>query len=92
MRLRWTAAATRDLERIADYLLGKTPQHAARLIRSLYDAACELRTFPNRGRPGKKPGTRELVIPALPYVVVYQVSGDFLYIVRILHGAQQWPV
>jgi plasmid stabilization system protein ParE len=46
---------------------------------------------PNRGRPGKKQGTRELVIPSLPYIVAYQVSEDTVYIARILHAAQQWP-
>ena len=48
-------------------------------------------TFPNRGRLGKKDGTRELVLSPLPYIVVYTVHGDLINIVRILHGAQQWP-
>ena len=91
MRLRWTATAVRDLERITDYLFDETPQHAPRLVRSLYKSATALITFPNRGRPGKKHGTRELVIPSLPYIVVYQVSEDTVYIARILHAAQQWP-
>ena len=50
-----------------------------------------LLTFPNRGRPGKREGTRELVLAPLPYVVVYTVQGDVVLVVRILHGAQQWP-
>lgn len=91
MRLRWTASAVRDLERITDYLFDETPQHAPRLVRSLYKSATALKTFPNRGRPGKKQGTRELVIPSLPYIVVYHVSEDTVYITRILHAAQQWP-
>ncbi len=91
MRLRWTAGAVRDLENIADYLFDKTPQHAPRLVRSIYEAAAALITFPNRGREGKNTGTRELMMPSLPYAVVYQVSEEFVYIVRILHGAQQWP-
>jgi plasmid stabilization system protein ParE len=48
-------------------------------------------TFPNRGRPGKKEGTRELVMSPLPYIVIYTVRGNEVYVVRILHGAQQWP-
>ena len=36
-------------------------------------------------------GTRELVMSPLPYIVVYTVRGDAVYVVRILHGAQQWP-
>ena len=91
MRLRWTAGALRDLENIVDHLFDKTPQHAPRLVRSIYEAVAGLRTFPNRRRAGKKAGTREFVMTSLPYVVVYQVSGDLVHVVRILHGAQQWP-
>jgi addiction module RelE/StbE family toxin len=91
MLVRWTAGAADDLERITDYLFHETPQHAARIVRSLYNAISALKSFPNRGRPGKKPGTRELVVRPLPYVVVYQVSEDVVYVARILHGAQKWP-
>jgi plasmid stabilization system protein ParE len=27
----------------------------------------------------------------LPYLVVYTVRDDVVFVVRILHGAQQWP-
>lgn len=91
MQVRWTASAAADLEGISNYLFENTPQHAARLSRELYQAIAALNTFPNRGRPGKKPGTRELIIPSLPYIVVYEVGKDCVYVVRILHGAQQWP-
>lgn len=91
MRVLWTAAAADDLEDIADYLFDKTPVHAGRLVRSLYQSVAGLKNFPNRGRPGKKAGTRELVVRSLPYVVVYQVKGDAVYVARILHGAQKWP-
>ena len=91
MLVRWTTGAAEDLARITDYLFDETPQHAARIIRSLYSAISALRSFPNRGRPGKKPETRELVVRSLPYIVVYQISGDIVYVARILHGAQKWP-
>jgi len=91
MQVRWTTAAASDLENIADYLFEKTPQNAARLIREICDAVFALRIYPNRGRPGKKSGTRELVLPSLPYIVVYQVASDVLHVTRILHGAQDWP-
>jgi len=91
MQVRWTTAAESAPENIADYLFEKTPENAARLIREICGAVFALRIYPNRGRPGKKSGTRELVLPALPYVVVYKVVGDVLHIARILHGAQLWP-
>ena len=91
MQLRWTREAATDLERISDYLFQHVPERAAELVRVVYDAPAVLLEFPNRGRPGKKAGTRELVISALPYLVVYTVRGDVVFVVRILHGAQQWP-
>jgi toxin ParE1/3/4 len=91
MQLRWTEEATTDLERIADYLFVHAPDRAARLLRALYEAPATLLPFPNRGRPGKKEGTRELVMSPLRYIVVYTVRGDVIFVVRILHGAQQWP-
>ena len=91
MRVRWTSAAAEDLENIANYLFEKTPENAPRLIREIYGAPSALKSFPKRGRVGKKEGTRELVMPSLPYVIVYQVRGDTVHIVRILHTSQDWP-
>ncbi len=60
-------------------------------MRGIYNAPAALLTFPYRGRAGKKEGTRELVLSSLPYIVVYQITGEVIHIVRILHGAQKWP-
>jgi addiction module RelE/StbE family toxin len=91
MQLRWTEEAANDLERIADYLLLHAPDRAEELLHRVYDAPAALLNFPNRGRPGRREGTRELVLAPLPYVVVYTVRDDVVFVVRILHGAQQWP-
>lgn len=91
MQLRWSEEAADDLERIANYLFEKTPQHAPELVRTVYNAPHALLTSPHRGRPGKKEGTRELVLSPLPYIVVYRIAGDAIHLVRILHGAQKWP-
>jgi toxin ParE1/3/4 len=91
MELRWTREAAADLERIADYLFAHTPERAEHLVRALYEAPAMLLTFPNRGRPGKRANTRELVMWRLPFIVVYTVRGDIVYVVRSLHEAQQWP-
>ena len=91
MELRWTEEAAADLERIADYLFERTPAHASELVLAIYDGSTALQSFPYRGRPGKKGGTRELVLSPLPYLVVYRIIGDRIQILRILHGAQRWP-
>jgi addiction module RelE/StbE family toxin len=91
MRVRWSDEAASDIQKIAVYLRGKTPLHASRLVQTILLAVARLPDFPGRGRPGKKLGTRELVLAPLPYIVVYTVIEDVIYLVRILHGAQKWP-
>jgi toxin ParE1/3/4 len=91
MELRWTEEAADDLEQIADYLFERTPGRAADLVRQIYNAPAALLKFPYRGRPGKKEGTRDLVLSTLPYIVVYRLIRDSVQVVRILHGAQKWP-
>jgi addiction module RelE/StbE family toxin len=91
MQLRWTEDAAADLERIADYLFEKTPVHALRIVLQLYESPQILIQFPYCGRMGRKPGTRELVLPSLPYVLIYSVSEDAIHVTRILHGAQKYP-
>ncbi len=91
MQLRWSEEAADDLERITNYLFEHTPPHARELLRAIYHAPAALLQFPYRGRPGRKEGTRELVLSPLPYIVVYRISNDAIHILRILHGAQKWP-
>ena len=92
MRIRWTEPAFQDLIRIGNYL----EEHASsivaeRVTTTIYEMVDSLAEFPRRGRPGRKAGTRELVILRLPYVAIYRTHQDTLDILRILHGAQQWP-
>jgi addiction module RelE/StbE family toxin len=88
MRLRWTPAAADDLESIADYLAQHLPSFQQSTIREIYQAILALRSTPYRGRAGREEGTRELVLPRLPYIVVYRVKETDVEILHIFHGAQ----
>lgn len=90
MRVRWTTDAADDLERICDYIVESRPESARRVAQSIVQSIASLDTFPNRGRPGRVEGTRELVFVSLPFLAVYEVH-DEVQVLRILHGAQQWP-
>jgi toxin ParE1/3/4 len=90
MRLRWTLAAANDLESIADYLHDQHPQFAQPTVRRLYAEIRELSRFPSRGRPGREPGTRELILTGLPYIVVFRTGEKLVEILRIHHGSQNW--
>ena len=91
MRLRWSADAVNDLERIKQYIREDNPEAAYHVVRTIYKGCTALKKFPNRGRVGREPQSRELVFTTLPYIVVYRVKGDFIEISRIWHGAQDRP-
>jgi toxin ParE1/3/4 len=92
MRIEWSAPAVSDLKAISEYVeQAANLETANRITRSIYDAVQSLRVMPNRGRDGRVKGTRELLIPRLPYFVVYQVLGERVLILSIVHGARRWP-
>ena len=88
MRIRWTPAAAADLEAISNYLKDRHPDYWQPTVIKLYDGIRSLKELPNRGRPGREEGTRELLFPPLPYVVVYRVKDSSVEVLRIFHGAR----
>jgi toxin ParE1/3/4 len=90
MHVRWTLAAVNDLENISNYLHDQHPQVAQPTVRRLYAAICELSRFPSRGRPGREPDTRELILSGPPYVTVFRTRDQVVEILRIYHGSQNW--
>jgi toxin ParE1/3/4 len=90
MKVVLSPQARADLREIFLYI-AEDNSHAARLILTRKERVAELANNPHIGRPGRVPGTRELVISKTPYLVPYQVSGDTLQILRVYHGSRQWP-
>ena len=93
MRVRWTTDAADDLERICDYIALSRPDSARRVAQSVVERISELQSFPRIGRPGRVARTREITFPPLPYLAIYEILDhqDEVRVLRILHGAQQWP-
>jgi len=91
MRLRWLNLALDDLDEIAEYISRDNPDAARRVVKRLWKAAQDLTGQPEMGRPGRVYGTRELVVVNTPFVVPYRVVGSEIQILRVLHGARNWP-
>jgi len=80
-------------------MAANNPAAAASVGRVILNNVEQLEDFPFRGKPGRSPGTRELVISRLPYLIVYSVepaapdrtAPPALVILRVLHGAMFWP-
>jgi toxin ParE1/3/4 len=91
MRLEWSIFAQTDRDAIFDYIEEDSPQAAIAVDNRIQVQVESLARFPESGRPGRVEGTRELVIHHTPYIAAYRIAGDAVRILRVLHGAQQWP-
>lgn len=93
MRLVWTEAALDDLAGILVYYLEKAgPTTAARVETRIFSQIEALRAFPESIRHSERiPGTRELVIQRLPYVVFIQALPDLIRVLNIVHSARRFP-
>jgi toxin ParE1/3/4 len=91
MKIVWSRRAIRNLEALRDYIEQSSEQNAAAVAKRILHAVDLLENHPAIGRPGRVMGTRELVIPDTPYIVVYRVKRDRLELIAVLHGHQRWP-
>jgi toxin ParE1/3/4 len=91
MRLEWSRLAQADREAIFDYIEADSPQAAILVDDRIRIQVGSLERFPESGRPGRVDATRELVIDRTPYIAAYRIVGHTVRILRVLHGAQQWP-
>ena len=91
MALKWTRAASRDLESVERYISQDNPETAIDTVVEIIRRVEMLAEHPGMGRPGRVAGTRELVLGGLPYVVPYIHQADTIVILRVLHGAMKWP-
>ena len=92
MEIRWSLPAAEDLERICERIESDNPEAARRVAQTIYEGCSQLRTFPHLGRASSRiAGRRELRFSLLPYVAVYRLLENGIEILRIFHGAQNWP-
>jgi toxin ParE1/3/4 len=86
----WTTSAKRELREIASYIWSDNPAAARRVRNRIEATAAYLKSQPFAGRSGAIPGTRE-AIPHPSYRIVYQVTGETVFILSVMHTSRQWP-
>jgi toxin ParE1/3/4 len=91
MKIIWSRRALRHLIALRDYIAEDSPNSAGVVARRILNHVDLLATQPQMGRPGRIVGTRELVIPGVPYIVPYRVRGERLELIAVFHGRQKWP-
>ena len=88
----WSPEGINDLASLRAYIAEDDPAAAQRVVLHIIRSIEQLLSGnPNMGRPGRVPGTRELVIARTPYIVPYRIRDKRIQILRIYHGARRWP-
>lgn len=91
MRVKWLRTALANLNAEAEYIARDNPAAATRVVKSILAAVERLAEYPAMGRPGRVPGTRELIVSRTPYIIPYRVRGDVVELLRVFHAARKWP-
>ncbi len=91
MRVRWLRTALRNLDEEATYIAADDAAAARLVVDRVLTAVARLAEQPGLGRPGRVPGTRELVVRNTRYIVPYRVRGEEVQILRVFHPSRRPP-
>lgn len=91
MRLRWLRTALRNLDEEAAHIAADDRAAARLVVARVLEAVTQLADQPGLGRPGRVPGTRELIVARTRYVVPYRVKRDAVEILRVFHTSRRLP-
>ena len=92
MNILWSPEAIEDLNSLRAYIAQDNPPAARGVVLHIMHSIEQLLpNNPQMGRPGRVPGTRELVIPKTPFIVPYRLQRNVIQILRVYHGARRWP-
>jgi plasmid stabilization system protein ParE len=90
MKVVWTDAAAQDLTEIVDYIADDSPEAARRVAEHIFSSVAGLSTTPYIGRKRTADDSPELIFLPWPYLALYGVIGDKVYIEAIRHTSQDW--
>lgn len=86
MNIVWTARALERLEAIRDHVALDNPAAAQRLARRIVERADLLVVEPRMGHAGREAGTLEHVVTGTAYILVYEIAGDTVNVLSVVHG------
>jgi len=90
MNLVWTRSARQDRRKVYEFIEKDSIRAACKMDSVFVEKAAILTRFPEIGRPGRVPGTRELLAHR-HYFLIYRIRGTTVQILRLLHTSRQWP-
>lgn len=93
LRLEWLPKANTTRFAQLDYIAQHNAKAAISMDEQIEKQTEQLLHYPEMGRPGRKKGTRELVIAGTPFIAIYRVKprAGRIELLCVLHGARQYP-
>lgn len=91
MRIKWLRSALLDLDEIEAYIAEDRSVVAVDVVVKIIKTVALLEEQQGIGRAGRVPGTKELIVPGLPYIVPYRVKDEVVQVLRVYHTSRKWP-
>jgi addiction module RelE/StbE family toxin len=91
MQVKWLRNAAKNLNDATEYIADDNPKVAREFFIHTIESVNKLAQYPELGRAGRVPGTRELVILGYPYIVPYRIKDGNVEILRVFHTSRMWP-
>lgn len=89
MTIHWTREALGDLRNIVKYIDVRNPQAALRVKQKIMITSRQLKEFPQSGMAVHRPGMRRLVVSGLPYILIYHVVSNAIYISAVIDARME---
>jgi plasmid stabilization system protein ParE len=87
----WLKSAVESLRSLHAWIATENPIAARQVAQAIRTATFRLGDFPSSGRIGMVPGTREIVLANLPYLIVYRIHDQRVEILRVFHTSRNYP-
>ncbi len=89
VEIEWSSIAQNDLNKIIDYIAQDSFEYALLFYEQVREKVENLTKFPKMGRKVPElddPNIRELILRN--YRLIYQILGEKIQIVRLIHGSR----
>lgn len=92
MRIEWLDKALDDFDAAMSCIAERSPDAARQVALAIYRQVGHLRQNPFIGRPGRVPGSRELVVSGTHFIIPYRFDGrELIELLAVMHDAREWP-
>jgi toxin ParE1/3/4 len=91
VKWRLSRRAAQDFDDIYLYRSQDSEETAQRVLSAIIAAIRRTALQPLSGRPGGRPGIREIVLTDYPYVIPYRLQDGDLIVLRIFHMSRDRP-